>query len=502
MTFGKCTTWQVKCLCQLSFLLPHSVPLLPLPIPIPLILVFPLPGRNLFSIPFLHHQQGEDFPVKLSRFDFKNRVLLQIRKVVALQKVAHFMGVEMPTALEDAGRFRHTPQARDIHTEGLRTRPGVNIHREEQDDPPNILTRDSVSSHAWKRSRDLSRHSPLFSEASPAGDQKGGGGDGVEASTISWLPAPLAAVYKFTRPHTIRGTILASVVGVARALVENPECVDLALVPRALFGLLGLLLGNAWIVGVNQIYDVDIDRVNKPYLPVASGELTRTQAWILLTISGVLGPLLVRKFYPGLIFLMYMSGLVIGTSYSVPPFHLKRFPVAAGLIIATVRGFLLNFGVYYAARQALGLPFVWNPSVVFLARFMTVFALVIAITKDLPDVEGDKKYKVDTFATKLGVKKVATIACALLGSNYLSAILEAGWKGVKGSSGGAAGLGRFLFGEQLGRWVPMVGGHFIFLCLLLRNLSDLKENSQESIKLFYRRIWDLFYLEYALYPFV
>ena len=34
----------------------------------------------------------------------------------------------------------------------------------------------------------------------------------------------------------------------------------------------------------------------------------------------------------------------LGTIYSVPPFRIKRLPVAAFLIIATVRGFLLNLG--------------------------------------------------------------------------------------------------------------------------------------------------------------
>jgi hypothetical protein len=32
-------------------------------------------------------------------------------------------------------------------------------------------------------------------------------------------------------------------------------------------------------------------------------------------------------------------------------------------LMLAVRGFLLNFGVYHAARAALGLPFVWNPSI-------------------------------------------------------------------------------------------------------------------------------------------
>lgn len=77
---------------------------------------------------------------------------------------------------------------------------------------------------------------------------------------------------------------------------------------------------------------------------------------------------------------------------------------------------------YYAAREALGLKFLWNPSVAFLARFMTVFAAVIAVTKDLPDVEGDKKYAIKTFSTELGVGPIAKGATAVLFLNYLGAV--------------------------------------------------------------------------------
>ena len=37
------------------------------------------------------------------------------------------------------------------------------------------------------------------------------------------------------------------------------------------------LLMNVSIVGLNQLYDVEIDKVNKPYLPLASGEMTQSQ---------------------------------------------------------------------------------------------------------------------------------------------------------------------------------------------------------------------------------
>jgi homogentisate solanesyltransferase len=45
-----------------------------------------------------------------------------------------------------------------------------------------------------------------------------------------------------------------------------------------------------------------------------------------------------------------------------------------------------------------------NPACSFITAFVTLFATVIAITKDLPDVEGDKQYGIETFATRLGVR--------------------------------------------------------------------------------------------------
>lgn len=65
-------------------------------------------------------------------------------------------------------------------------------------------------------------------------------------------------------------------------------------------------------------------------------------------------------------------GLTCGLGHwgtnSVPPLRLKRFAVPAFLIIATVRGFLLNFGVYSATRAALGLDFLWSPAIMFAPR--------------------------------------------------------------------------------------------------------------------------------------
>ena len=298
------------------------------------------------------------------------------------------------------------------------------------------------------------------------------------------IRSKLNLMYRFSRPHTIKGTILASVMGVVRALIENPGKLSLKLVPRAMVGLLALLCGNAYIVGINQIYDVRIDEINKPFLPIAAKKLSSRTAWqIVLSCLGA-GISIVYTQFSRYICALYVFGVVLGTIYSVPPFQFKRFPIIAGGIIATVRGFLLNFGVYYAVREALDIPFTWNHVVGFIAAFMTVFASVIAVTKDLPDVEGDKKYEIETFAAKYGVKKIATGATVVLSTAYLVAIA----------------LPFILRGAF--KTKVMSGAHSLLLAYFLFSFSKLQPENIESINKFYKAIWNLFYLEYCVYPFI
>ena len=292
-------------------------------------------------------------------------------------------------------------------------------------------------------------------------------------------------IYKFSRPHTIKGTILASIMGVTRALIENPGTLQLKLIPKAVIGLSALLCGNAYIVGINQIYDVKIDEINKPDLPIAAKRLSSGGAWLIVLGCLLTGIGIVKTQFSSLIFSLYMVGTLFGTVYSVPPFTLKRFPLLAGGIIACVRGFLLNFGVYYAVREALGVPFKWNPVVAFISSFMTVFATVIAVTKDLPDVEGDIKYGVTTFASKFGAKAVSQFATVLLSSTYVLAMVLP-----------------FIAPTAEFKKLPMLIGHGSFLIFFLNSFRKLDPSKMDSIQDFYKAIWKLFYLEYCIYPFI
>ncbi|KAL3797422.1 hypothetical protein HJC23_010548 [Cyclotella cryptica] len=47
------------------------------------------------------------------------------------------------------------------------------------------------------------------------------------------------------------------------------------------------------IVGIDQIFDRDIDVLNRPFLPVASGEMSGRVAWTIVLLSGIVVPAIV-----------------------------------------------------------------------------------------------------------------------------------------------------------------------------------------------------------------
>ena len=60
--------------------------------------------------------------------------------------------------------------------------------------------------------------------------------------------------------HIIFLNLLLCSALVSRALIENPNLIKWSLVLKALSGLFALICGNGYIVGINQIYDIGIDK--------------------------------------------------------------------------------------------------------------------------------------------------------------------------------------------------------------------------------------------------
>jgi homogentisate phytyltransferase/homogentisate geranylgeranyltransferase len=289
------------------------------------------------------------------------------------------------------------------------------------------------------------------------------------------LNRQLDAFWKFSRPHTIVGTTL-SVFGLFLiALAENRALSST--IYAVLLTLLACLCGNVYIVGLNQLEDVAIDQINKPHLPIAAGEFSRKQAAAIVVITGILaiGIALTQSVY---LFSMVSLSLAIGTAYSLPPIRLKRFPIWASLCIFTVRGVVVNLGLFLHFHNGLPIP----PSVWALTLFVLVFTFAIAIFKDIPDMEGDRQHNITTFTLRLGQQRVFNLALSVLTVCYLGMIL-AGAIGLPGVNA------TFLMGTH---WLSLAA------LWLRRRTVDLAD--KRAISRFYQFIWKLFFLEYLIFP--
>ena len=305
------------------------------------------------------------------------------------------------------------------------------------------------------------------------------------------------AFWQFSRPHTIVGTTL-SVVALAVLTVAHNQPWGSTL-PRGelaitgLMTLLACLCGNVYIVGLNQLEDAAIDRINKPHLPIASGAFSLAQAQAIVRLTGSLAILLAAS--QGIYLLaMVAISLGIGTAYSLPPLRLKRFPLWASLCIFTVRGVVVNLGLFlHFQATLLGLagdkgagrslwpipPVIWA-----LTGFILVFTFAIAIFKDIPDAEGDRHYGIATFTLSLGRKNVFNLARWVLTICYVGMAIAGIWGGLPVNA------------------LALAAPHLSLLALFWWRSFTVDLDDKAAVSNFYQFIWKLFFSEYLLFPLV
>jgi 4-hydroxybenzoate polyprenyltransferase len=159
------------------------------------------------------------------------------------------------------------------------------------------------------------------------------------------------------------------------------------------FFLISVSMGAVYVV--NQIHDIESDRINKKLFFLADGLIPVKNAWleaILLMATGITGAF-ICSFQLGILFLL---GFVFGYLYSAPPFSLKNRHVWGLLSNALGHGsltFLIGWGVSSGLSiKALFLS---------LPYFLAVAA--VYLNTSLPDIQGDMKVKKFTLGVKLGI---------------------------------------------------------------------------------------------------
>lgn len=338
-------------------------------------------------------------------------------------------------------------------------------------------------------------------------------------------------LWRFTRPHTLIGSAIAIPSIFLLAAPTYHSFFTRRTFAALSYTIVPALLMNMYITGLNQITDVEIDKINvsalesiflliehiqhiifckilqKPELPIAKGDLKHSTA-AGVVLSSLVISLLMSVIHPifstaGLQVALWGSFL-LGTLYSLPPFRMKRHPLLAAFCIVAVRGTIINAGFYSHALSSAfkSVPVSMTGVGVFgcllhdwkcalSSLFFGVFGIVIALMKDIPDVQGDRIFNIRSFTVRMGQKRVFSTMknlLVMLFGVFGGALMQ--WTmmapvGYVALRRGLAGLGCWAAGWSASRKA--------------RNVNP--EDSNEVYH-YYMYLWKLFYLSYLVLPLV
>ena len=265
---------------------------------------------------------------------------------------------------------------------------------------------------------------------------------------------------EFSRPFTLVAPALGFASGAATAIGAAPReswSPDLVLYP--FIGLTMAAVLNAASNALNQIYDLEIDRVNKPKRPLPSGRLSLRDAWVFTWITYAIAIALAWFVEPGgrhECFWIVLVATAITILYSVPPFRTKRLGIWANVTIAIPRGVLLKVAGWSGVKTIFGVE-PW-----YIGAIFGLFLLGASTTKDFADMEGDARGGCRTLPIIYGVRRAAWMISPSFVIPFL--MISAGaWSGVL--------TGNFILLQLLAAVMTAYG---LYVCyLMLRRPEDL-----------------------------
>jgi 4-hydroxybenzoate polyprenyltransferase len=167
-------------------------------------------------------------------------------------------------------------------------------------------------------------------------------------------------------------------------------------------GTLMAVVLNGASNGLNQIYDLEVDRVNKPERPLPSGRISRGEAWaatwLMFAVALVLAWMVNIQ-----CFTLAAAAAVFTSFYSAPPLRTKARGIWANITIAIPRGVLLKVAGWSCVKSVMA-PEPWYIGLIF-----GLFLLGASSTKDFADIEGDRAGGCRTLPILYGVRAAAWI---------------------------------------------------------------------------------------------
>ena len=230
----------------------------------------------------------------------------------------------------------------------------------------------------------------------------------------------LPALLRLSRPFTLLAPALGMVSGgLAAAGYDGTFRLDGRTAGSIALGALMAALLNVASNAVNQIYDIEVDRINNPDRPLPAGEMTLREAGVVTAVAyaAALG---VAALVNGALLAIVALTALLTYAYSGPPFRTKRHWALANLTIATPRGFLLPLAGWVCVRGGADFSGSALPRDAWIvAAASGLFVLGAASTKDFADIPGDRAGGCVTLPIRIGVPAAARAVAPFLAVPWL-----------------------------------------------------------------------------------
>ena len=169
-----------------------------------------------------------------------------------------------------------------------------------------------------------------------------------------------------------------------------------------LLGALSAAILNAASNVINQYFDLEIDKINKPFRPFPSGRISKREIinfTFILYFSALFLSLLVNL----KLFSVILITAIISFYYSAPPLRIKKYPFLSNIFIALPRGMFLIVAGWSVSRPIFSIE-PW-----FIGLIFALYLFGAATTKDFSDIRGDSQFGIKTLPVIYGPKIASQI---------------------------------------------------------------------------------------------
>ena len=195
---------------------------------------------------------------------------------------------------------------------------------------------------------------------------------------------------------------LAVIIGI---LNTRTGVVPLTLILNIIFGILiyFFIAGSGMVI--NDYYDIEIDKINRPERPIPRGSVSLKQAKLLWLTTILIG--IILAFIHSLLFGIGFLNVIIVAFFAFIGWLYAAWGKKSGFIGNIMVGISFSIGLIFGAvLNSFNIP------IHIYLFFLTSSFLLIAreIIKGCEDIEGDKEEGIKTLAIQIGIKKATMVS--------------------------------------------------------------------------------------------